>query len=81
MFGSPGFCPRLVRRTATVTISAPLAAMARAVSSMSLYLPVPTSRRESYSLPAMMRRSVFGVALDMRVIRECSPNGLMETRE
>ena len=44
--GSPGFWPMLLRRIATVMISAPLAAMARLVSSKSLYLPVPTSSRE-----------------------------------
>jgi hypothetical protein len=36
----------LVRRMATVTIWAPLASMARRVSSKSRYLPVPTSSRE-----------------------------------
>src|SRR5258706_5463638 len=42
----------LVRRIATVTICAPLASIARRVSSKSRYLPVPTSRREEYVLPA-----------------------------
>jgi hypothetical protein len=36
----------LVRRIATVTISAPEASMASRVCSKSLYLPVPTSKRE-----------------------------------
>jgi hypothetical protein len=45
-FGSFAFWPMLVRRTATVTISAPLASIARRVSSRSLYLPVPTSSRD-----------------------------------
>src|SRR6185369_3136607 len=40
------------RRTATVTISAPLASTARRVSSKFLYLPVPTISRERYSRPA-----------------------------
>src|SRR5437868_5605226 len=40
------------RRTATVTISAPEASIARRVSSKSLYLPVPTMSRERYSRPA-----------------------------
>src|SRR5690349_20297787 len=44
----------LVRRMATVTICAPLASMARRVSSWSLYLPVPTSRRDAYARPAMV---------------------------
>jgi hypothetical protein len=36
----------LVRRMATVMISAPEASMASRVCAKSLYLPVPTSRRE-----------------------------------
>jgi hypothetical protein len=36
----------LVRRMATVMISAPEASIAARVSAKSLYLPVPTSRRE-----------------------------------
>src|SRR5258705_7351006 len=50
--GSPAFWPMLVRRIATVTIWAPLASMARRVSSKSRYLPVPTKRREAYVFPA-----------------------------
>jgi len=38
--------PMFTRRTATVTISAPEASMAARVSAKSLYLPVPTSKRE-----------------------------------
>src|SRR5437763_9101544 len=49
---------RLTRRTATVTISAPLASMARAVSCPDLYFPVPTIRRERNWRPAMMRESM-----------------------
>ena len=49
---------RLTRRTATVTISAPEASMAAAVSGPSLYLPVPTMRRERKRRPAMTRSSV-----------------------
>ena len=41
-----------MRRSATVTISAPDAASARRVSSSSLYLPVPTMSRERQLLPA-----------------------------
>src|SRR5688572_365774 len=52
MLGSPLFWPMLVRRIATVTISAPDASIARRVSSKSRYLPVPTRRRERYALPA-----------------------------
>src|SRR5450830_910468 len=48
----------LVRRMATVTICAPLASTARRVSSKSLYLPVPRSRREAYALPAIFRESI-----------------------
>src|SRR4051812_5949949 len=47
----------LVRRMATVTISAPLASMARPVSSKSLYLPVPTSRRERKLRPPTTSKS------------------------
>src|SRR3569832_1907999 len=47
----------LVRRMATVMISAPLASTAWRVSSRSLYLPVTTSRRDWYSTPAMMSGS------------------------
>src|SRR5512141_390703 len=55
--GSFGFWPMLVRRIATVTISAPLASMARRVSSKSRYLPVPIRRRERYFLPATTNAS------------------------
>src|SRR5205809_7076508 len=57
--GSSAFWPMLVRRIATVTISAPLASTARRVSSKSLYLPVPISRRERYACPAMRSGSVI----------------------
>src|SRR5258708_22770371 len=56
--GSPAFWPMWVRRMATVTICAPLASMARRVSSKSRYFPVPTRRREAYGLPAMRRGSL-----------------------
>src|SRR5258706_2051627 len=56
-FGSEVFCRMFVRRMATVTISAPLASMARRVSSKSRYLPVPTSRRDRYALPATTSES------------------------
>src|SRR5215813_7428892 len=57
--GSPAFWPMLVRRIATVTISAPLASTAARVSAKSLYLPVPISRRDPYGLPAMTSGSRF----------------------
>jgi hypothetical protein len=47
----------LTRRTATVTISAPDASMARLVSAKSLYLPVPTISRDRYLLPASSKKS------------------------
>jgi len=53
------FWPMLVRRMATVTISAPLASTARRVSSKSLYLPVPIRRRERYARPATRSGSRF----------------------
>ena len=48
---------RFTRRTATVTISAPDASMAAAVSSKLLYLPVPTTRRERKLRPATVQVS------------------------
>ena len=57
--GSFGFWPMLVRRIATVTICAPLASTAARVSAKSWYLPVPTSRRDAYGLPAMTSGSRF----------------------
>src|ERR1700731_3305321 len=63
-FGSTWSCnigalgsDRLTRRTATVTISAPLASIAAAVSSRSLYLPVPTISRERNRRPATSQPS------------------------
>src|SRR5271168_1666209 len=53
---------RLTRRTATVTISAPLASRARAVSWKDLYFPVPTIRRERKERPAIINES------DMQVL-------------
>src|SRR3569832_2455185 len=44
----------LVRRMATVMISAPLVFLVWCVLSWSLYLPVPTSRRDWYYTPTMM---------------------------
>src|SRR5260370_23552119 len=53
--GCPGFSS--IRRSATVTISAPDAASARRVSSSSLYFPVPTISRERQLLPARIKGS------------------------
>lgn len=44
---------RSTRRRATVTISAPAASIARSVSAMSSYLPVPTISRLWKLRPAM----------------------------
>src|SRR5204862_5505065 len=49
--------PILVRRIATVTISAPEVSIAERVSAKSLYFPVPTRRRERYGLPATISLS------------------------
>src|SRR6266581_11541 len=57
--GSFAFWPILVRRIATVTISAPLASTARRVSSKSRYFPVPIRRRERYARPAMSKGSAI----------------------
>src|SRR5277367_5943678 len=53
--------PMLVRRIATVTICAPLATTAARVSAKSLYLPVPTSRRDEYVFPPMINGSRFSL--------------------
>src|SRR5512147_2844611 len=50
------------RRTATVTISAPAASMARRVSSKSLYFPVPTISRERYALPPISKLSLTALS-------------------
>src|SRR5579864_256421 len=57
---------RLTRRTATVTISAPLASSARAVSWNDLYFPVPTMRRERKERPAMINESDMEILYDLR---------------
>src|SRR6266487_2853780 len=49
----------LTRRTATVTTSAPDASMTFCVSTKSLYLPVPTHRRDRNSIPAIVNVSSF----------------------
>ena len=46
------------RRIATVIMLAPLASVANRVSSKSLYLPLPTNKREPYVIPAMVRPSL-----------------------
>src|SRR5579859_116221 len=53
---------RLTRRTATVTMSAPEAAWARAISWKLRYLPVPTMRREFKARPAITSWSDIGVS-------------------
>ncbi len=75
-FGSSAFWPMLVRRMATVTISAPLASMACRVSSRLWYLPVPTSRREWYVLPAMISGSSVVPGLAGVLVGEAVPVGL-----
>src|SRR5688500_5395207 len=50
----------LVRRIATVTISAPAASVARRVASRSLNLPVPVGRPERALRPAITGGSVAG---------------------
>src|SRR3569623_515399 len=81
-------CPMLGRRIASVMISAPLASTARRASSRSLYLPVPTSRRDWYSRPARMSESRWGCAMtknpdssyEKRLYRRVGtkPNGAVE---
>ena len=45
------------RRRATVTRSQPDASSAASIASSSVYLPVPTNRREPSSVPAITSRS------------------------
>src|SRR5439155_26381832 len=52
------------RRTATVTISAPDASIARRVSAKDAYLPVPTISRERYSRPASTKGSFMSPSPD-----------------
>src|SRR5690348_15161491 len=52
-----------VRRIATVTISAPDATIADRVAAKSLYLPVPTRRRERKACPAMTSGSSWASAI------------------
>src|SRR4051812_6088804 len=49
---------RFTRRTATVTMSAPEAACAWAITACDEYLPVPTMRREAKVRPAMTNGSL-----------------------
>src|SRR6202158_1758774 len=49
----------LTRRTATVTISAPLSSTAARVSAKSLYFPVPTIKRDLNDLPPRSRVSLI----------------------
>src|SRR6185436_1546294 len=53
----------LVRRIATVTMFAPLASTAARVCSKSLYLPVPTRRRDEYARPAITSESMASPSL------------------
>src|SRR6202140_1866143 len=47
------------RRTATVTISAPLSSTAARVSAKSLYFPVPTIKRDLNDLPPRSNKSLI----------------------
>src|SRR5438132_2587817 len=62
-FSLPG-AVMFTRRTATVTISAPEASIARRVSAKDAYLPVPTISRERYSRPASRKGSFMSAAPD-----------------
>src|SRR5712692_10505996 len=58
---------RLTRRTATVTISAPEAAWARAISGKLRYLPVPTIKRDWKARPAITSESdMVNLSYDFR---------------
>ena len=53
---------RFTRRTATVTISAPDAAIARVIVSLSGYFPVPTMRRDWNARPPTVKGVSWSVA-------------------
>src|SRR5688500_6279364 len=53
----------LTRRTATVTMSAPEAACACAITACEVYLPVPTIRRDANVRPAMTNGVSFNSQL------------------
>ena len=59
--------PISTRRMLTVTISAPLAAIASRMTSKFLYLPVPTMRRDRNTFPPIVERvgQVGSTAIDM----------------
>ena len=61
------------RRTATVTISAPEASCARAITAFDGYLPVPTMRREWKLLPASVSKSS---CIGRMVLRRATANGV-----
>src|SRR4051794_35766348 len=50
---------RFTRRTATVTMSAPLASWQRFISGKLRYFPVPTIRRDANSRPAITSLFIF----------------------
>src|SRR5829696_5287085 len=68
----------LTRRTATVTISAPAASCAWAMTAKDEYLPVPTISRDVNVRPAMTSGS--GVAMGLVLLSE-TPPGLATTDE
>src|SRR5258708_7648874 len=71
----PASCARSsgTRRTATVTISAPDAATARAILSLSAYLPVPTLRRE-WKVRPPMRNGVSRAVATVVVTGSAAPD-------
>src|SRR5689334_24900788 len=66
---------RSTRRTATVTISAPDASIARTISSFERYLPVPTIRRDRNARPAISSgASSAGSTADTVPVTSTSPD-------
>src|SRR6266403_928045 len=69
---------RFTRRTATVTISAPDAACARAISGKLRYFPVPTISRDANARPAMTSWSDI---FDLNRCTERSAKEIVERRD
>src|SRR5688572_16625016 len=71
---------RLTRRTATVTISASDASMARIIVSLALYLPVPRTSRERNSRPAIVNGLSINVASCVIVAMSSASNKVHELK-
>src|SRR5690348_7906129 len=72
---------RFTRRTATVTMSAPEAACARAISGKLRYFPVPTISRDLNARPAMIRSSDIAMDISMVILDLLGPGHKSEERK